>query len=240
MTFVSTVLGGLFALRHRDRLHLILGFTAGVILSVVAFDLLPEIFELVNATGVSANVPMAALVIAFLAFHIAEKTVLLHGAHEEEYDHGHDHAGRHDPDVGLASAIALCLHSFTDGLGIGIAFQVSNEVGVAVAIAVIAHDFADGLNTVSLMLAHGNSRKRTLTLLGADALAPVLGVLVTLAFTIPEDVLLVTLGAFCGVLLYIGVADILPEAHANHPSGWTIASTVAGAGLMFVVINVAH
>jgi len=42
LTFISTMLGGLFALRNRDRLHWILGFTAGVLLGVVAFDLLPE------------------------------------------------------------------------------------------------------------------------------------------------------------------------------------------------------
>lgn len=242
LTFISTTLGGLFALRHRDRLHLILGFTAGVILSVVAFDLLPEIFELVHTTGASVKLPMGALVVAFLLFHIAEKTVLLHVAHEDEYGHGghgHAHGDSADQEVGLASAIALCIHSFTDGLGIGLAFQAGTEVGVAVAVAVIAHDFADGLNTVSLMLAHGNSRKRTLTLLAIDAIAPFLGVLVTLAFTIPETALLVSLGAFCGVLLYICAADILPEAHANHPSGWTLVCTVFGAAAMFVVLTVA-
>ena len=31
LTFVSTSLGGLFALRNRDHLHRILGFTAGVL-----------------------------------------------------------------------------------------------------------------------------------------------------------------------------------------------------------------
>ena len=43
---------------------------------------------------------------------------------------------------------------------------------IPVAAAVIAHDFADGLNTVSLMLAHGNTTRRSLLLLALDALAP--------------------------------------------------------------------
>ena len=42
VTFFSTAAGGLFALRHQDRLHLILGFAAGVMLGVVAFDLCPR------------------------------------------------------------------------------------------------------------------------------------------------------------------------------------------------------
>src|SRR3954465_2096109 len=167
-TFVSTGLGGLFALRNRDRLHLILGFTAGVILGVVAFAVLPHIAGPAETTGTDFKVPMVALVVGFLAFHAIEKTLLVHAAHEDEYA---DHA--HHPTVGLASALALAGHSFADGVAIGLAFQIDNTVGVAVAIAVIGHDFADGLNTVSLMLAHGNPRRRAAGMLLIDCLAPV-------------------------------------------------------------------
>src|SRR5438067_6036313 len=138
-TFVSTSLGGLFALRNRDRLHLILGFTAGVILGVVAFDILPEISDLAHKTGTDFKLPMIALAGGFLFFHAIEKWLLVHAAHEQEY------AGHHHPSVGLASALALTGHSLTDGVAIGLAFQINNEVGLAVALAVIGHDFADGL-----------------------------------------------------------------------------------------------
>ena len=66
LTFVSTGFGGLFALRHRDRLHLILGFTAGVILGVVAFDVLPEISDLAEHTHTDFKIPMIALAGGFL------------------------------------------------------------------------------------------------------------------------------------------------------------------------------
>lgn len=165
-TFVSTSAGGLFALRHRDRLHLILGFSAGVILSVVAFDILPEIDALSRQTGVGFQVPMIALVVGFLGFHVVEKGLLIHKAHEYEYGtHAH-------PAVGKASALALAGHSLTDGIAIGLAFQVDQTVGIAVALAIIGHDFADGLNTVSLMLTHRNSRRSALKFLLLDAAAP--------------------------------------------------------------------
>ena len=230
-TFLSTGLGGLFALHNRDRLHLILGFTAGVLLGVVAFDVLPEVVSLARTTGTDFKVPMIALVAGFLFFHVIEKSVLIHSAHEGEY------AGHHHPTVGVASAVALAGHSLADGIAIGLAFQVGNGVGVAVAIAVIGHDFADGLNTVALMLAHGNSRRRTVLLLLLDCVAPVAGAALTLLFTVPDDVLLLYLGAFAGFLLYIGASDILPEAHADHSSQATLGMTVAGAGLMYVVIG---
>ena len=40
--FISTMLGGSLALRLRDRLHLILGFSAGAVIAVAFFDLMPE------------------------------------------------------------------------------------------------------------------------------------------------------------------------------------------------------
>jgi ZIP family zinc transporter len=233
-TVFSTTAGGLFALRYRDRLHLILGFSAGVILGVVAFDVLPEIADLSASTGRSFSTAMIALVAGFLGFHIIEKSLLIHNAHEHEYG-THQHG---TPSVGLASALALAGHSLTDGIAIGLAFQVTDTVGFAVAIAVIGHDFADGLNTVSLMLANRNSRRRALLLLALDALTPVVGAALTLLFTVPDTGLLLYLGVFAGFLLYIGASDVLPEAHAEHPSVVTLALTVTGAVLMYVVVQV--
>ena len=43
LTALATSLGGLLALRSRDRFHLVLGLSAGLLLGLVAFDLLPEI-----------------------------------------------------------------------------------------------------------------------------------------------------------------------------------------------------
>src|SRR5438445_639582 len=44
-TFVSTCFGGIAAIRLRDRLHLLLGFSSGAVIAVVLFDVIPEIFD---------------------------------------------------------------------------------------------------------------------------------------------------------------------------------------------------
>ena len=232
-TVVATALGGFVALRARDRLHLILGFAAGVMLGLVAFDLIPELFELSDAAVGGVPAVMLAFAAGFLVLHFVERSVAMHGAHEGEYE-AHDH---HNPSVGLASAMALVTHSFLDGVGIGLAFQIDQRIGVAVAVAVIAHDFADGLNTVTIMRTHGNGRRRTLAMLAADATAPVLGALSTLFFSVGEDILALYLGGFAGFLLYLATADILPEAHARHPSRLTLVSTLGGLGLMWLVVS---
>ena len=228
-TFFSTSLGGLFSIRYKDKLHRIMGFTAGVLLGVVFFDIFPEIMELVKGGNSSSNNVMIALVAGFLFFHILEKTILIHHSHEEEYaDHKH-------PQVGILSALALAFHSFMDGMGIGLGFQINGAVGLLIAVAVIAHDFTDGMNTVTLMLTHKNTVEKAKWFLFLDALAPMLGALSTLFFKLPEYFLVLYLGFFAGFLLYIGASDILPEAHSKNSSIGTIGLTLCGVIFIFII-----
>ena len=228
-TFFSTLFGGLFAIRFKNKLHLIMGFTAGVLLGVVSFDIFPEIIDRVNAGGFNSVEPMIALVFGFMLFHILEKVIVVHHAHETDYaDHKHPH-------VGILSALALAGHSFMDGVGIGLGFQVNPAVGLLVAVAVISHDFTDGMNTITLMLTNNNSTKKSKMFLLLDAFTPVLGALSTLLFHVSSHFLVWYLGFFAGFLLYIGASDILPEAHSKHSSLKLIGLTVFGVVLTFVI-----
>ena len=233
LSFISTFMGGLIGLKYKNKLNLILGFTAGVLLAVVAFDIFPEMMKLTNELSLEPIYPMIALVVGFMVFHIFEKLFLIHYAQEDIYG-SHKH-----PLVGVASALALAGHSFLDGVGIGLGFQVSASFGIIIAIAVVAHDFSDGLNTVSLMLTHKNTSQKAFLFLAIDALAPVLGAVSTYFFSIPDTIMVLYLGFFAGFLFYICASDILPEAHSEHSSWKTILMTVLGILLIFAVTRFA-
>lgn len=228
-TFCSTLLGGMFALRLKDKLHLILGFSAGAVVGVAFFDLIPEALELASARYDIATI-VAVMASGFVAYLIFDRTVLMHG-HEDDCDH--------DERRGMFGAGSLSLHSFLDGVGIGLAFQVSPLVGGVVAVAVLAHDFSDGINTVNMVLKNGGNQKSAWKWLFADALAPVLGVLSTLFFVLPPDQLGLLLALFAGFFLYIGASDLVPESHHAHPVSWTTATTVLGVVAMYAIIHFA-
>jgi zinc transporter ZupT len=232
-TFFSTFLGGLFAVKFKDKLHFIMAFAAGVLLGVVSFEIFPEIIEQIKIYDFSPMEVMVALVAGFLLFHILEKTILIHHAHEDDYaEHKH-------PEVGVLSALALAGHSFMDGVGIGLGFQINPAVGLLVAIAVISHDFTDGMNTVALMLNHKNTPTKSKLFLLLDSIAPVLGVISTMFFTVSPHFLVLYLGFFAGFLLYIGASDILPEAHSQHSSYRLIGLTIIGVVFIFIVAQFA-
>jgi ZIP family zinc transporter len=235
-SLVATLLGGLVAFRAQDKLHLVLGAAAGVLLGVVGFDLLPEAME--QSGHVVFGVPAAMLttVAGFFTVHVVERAIALHRAHESEFG-GHAHGMEK---VGLLAGSGLVVHSFLDGVGIGVGFQAATTVGVAVAIAVIGHDFADGFNTVTVPTMYGTARRRAQLLLALDAAAPVAGAALGSLLPIPNGAIGLYLGYFAGFLLYLATADILPEAHARHPSRLTLACTVAGAGFMWLVVGLSH
>ena len=148
---VSTLLGGIVALRARDRLHLVLGLAAGVLLGVAAFDLLPEALRqttpgAVRRAGADARRDRRVL-------HRAHRRALAGDPPRPRGEHGGVQHGPPRTDlqsVGLLAGSGLVLHSMLDGVGIGLGYQAGAKVGLAVAIAVIAHDFADGFNTFTI------------------------------------------------------------------------------------------
>jgi len=231
-SFFSTFAGGIVSFKNRNNLHLIMSFTAGVLIAVCFFDIIPEIVDTTVRVGMDITYPFIMLIVGFMAIHILEKYAVIHSAHEGEYQ------AHHHPHIGIISSLGLIFHSMLDGIGIGLAFQVNTHIGFIVSLAVIAHDFSDGLNTVSLMLINNNPHKRTRFFLLFDALAPMVGALLSTVFIIPETTLILYLGFFAGFLLYIGAGDLLPEAHSEHSSFSMICLTIFGMLFIFLVTRV--
>ena len=226
-TVIATVCGGLFAMRFKDKLHLILGFSAGAVIGVAFFNLLPESLEL-GKQIYSLSFITSIVALGFLVFMMLDRLLSFHD-HSEDCDNKH-HNGR----LGAGS---LSLHSLLDGVAIGLSFNVSQSVGIIVAIAVLAHDFSDGINTVGMILKSKGSRKETFVWLGIDSIAPVIGIISTYFFTLSQTSLGLLLALFCGFFLYIGASDLLPESHHGHPARWTSLTTLMGALCIYIVVR---
>lgn len=231
----ATLLGGSLALKLKDKLHLILGFSAGAIIAVAFFDLIPESIELGSKYfEPSALITFTAL--GFFAYVVLDRLILLHTHNDDGDDDAHVHGAT---PRGLLGAGSLSGHSFLDGLAVGLAFQASAAVGAVVAVAVLTHDFSDGINTVNMILKNKGTRKEAFRWLMTDALAPIAGVTATLFFSVPEIALAPILATFAGFFLYIGASDLLPESHHAHPKFLTTVTTLAGALVLYLVISIA-
>ena len=236
-TVLATFLGGMLALKSHQRLHLVLGLSAGLLLGLVAFDLIPEVFELNTSEVAHVPLVMVLFVAGFMLLHILERFSGAHEPIDSAPDHIHTHA---HSTTGILGALGMVVHVFLDGVAVALAFSVSTGTGIAVSVAVVAHAFSDGLNTVSMLIHHGKWESRAKWLLGADGVARVAGAALGSVLTISEPVLGMYLAVFAGFVVYLATAHILPEAHSRHSSKATLLTTIAGVVAMLAIVSLTH
>ncbi|MGI9194926.1 MAG: ZIP family metal transporter [Candidatus Nanopelagicus sp.] len=233
ITVFATFLGGMLALRAKDRFHLVLGLSAGLLLGLVSFDLLPEIFEMNSSDLGGVKTISIALISGFLFLHFLEQFVGSHEPAESDYGHEHTHAVEI---AGVVGAVAMAGHIFLDGVALALAFKVSTELGIAVFIAMIVHAFSDGLNTVALLIKTNQWRKKGKYLLGLDAVARISGATIGSSLSISDANLAIYLALFSGIVIYLATSHILPEAHSKHPSKVTMIATLTGVLIMWLLV----
>jgi zinc transporter ZupT len=227
LTVISTVLGGATALRLHRELRTAIALSGGIVVAVALFDLIPEALE---AVGDEHRVT-TLVGFGFALFFLAERYLVLH--HRDEPEQAQSHSK-----VGALGASALAFHTFTDGLGIGLAFGLDTGTGMLVLLAVMSHDFADGLNAVTFILRQGGSRRAAFRWLTLVAIAPLFGAAVGAGITVSEETLGHVLAVYAGVFLYIGATDLLPEAHNHSPSRMRVLVTLAGFTAIFAITEI--
>lgn len=228
ITFFSTMIGGLLTLRAAvSDIKPFFAFAAGALIGICFFDLLPEAVSISIDAGIRLIYLMIVIVVAFLFFHLLDRFLTFHGM-----GHGHVEDGLRAS--GIIKASGLSIHSFLDGVAIGAAFHVGFELGLVVALAVVFHDFSDGLNTVTVMLRSGSSRRAAISWLFLDSVTPLIGASMTYLIPIPIYIVGFMLSFFVGEFLYLGAADLLPEAHREGSSAKLVLATLAGVLIIFV------
>lgn len=226
VAFCSTLLGGMTALRWPRHVESLMALAGGVVLAAVFFDLLPDAVQRAIDLHMAVSIPIGAVLVGYLTFHIVER--FIHHHHEEAESSA----------AGVVGALGFVIHSFFDGLAIGLGFRVDSALGLLVAIAVIGHDFSDGLNTVSYLVAHRQPISRSVRLLLADATTPLCGAIVASLVPVPPEVFPLALGFFSGLFVYAAATNLLPRAQ-HLPVAQAIPITLGGAAFMFVITRVA-
>jgi zinc transporter ZupT len=217
--------GGALALRLSHTLPTVLSLSGGIVVAVALLEVLPEAIE--NIGDVHDAVPFVTA--GFLAFFLIERGLVLHHRDDPAEARTHSH-------VGAAGAFALALHTFTDGVAIGLAFGVDTETGLLVFLAVVSHGFADGLNTVSFVLGQSGDREQARRWLRIEAIAPLLGATLGSLIVVSDQTLGYLLAVYAGFFLYMGATDLLPAAHAHEHGSWRrVALTVAGFAFVFAI-----
>ncbi len=218
IAMASDLLGGVLflhpAIARMDNRYIV-GLASGVVISATFFELLPE-----------ARVSENALFLAtgFFLFYILEKVVMLHSCGEKECE---SHT------LGWVAAVGMASDNIIDGIGIAVGYATDPVIGVVITLAVIIHELPQGITTAVLMKNSGfRLRDIFLTLLLAGIMYPAGAYL---SRYIPEELHATTIAFVAGSFLYIGVGDLLTEAHKTF--NIRVVFSVIGGALLPLLLN---
>ena len=225
---LSTLAGGFLALRFRRSLALLVALGAGLLLGAAFLDLLPEALDLGTAAGIHVESMLQILLVTFLLFLAAGNGIDALASRMEAGSSARKSVRR-------IGATMMVLHSLRDGMAIGLAYAASHPAGYAVAVGIAAHDLGDGMNTV-LLSTNGEKPGRTdYGFLIADALAPLIGGLLTVWWSFSARTSVIMLAAAAGFFLELATSDFLPEVRRReNPRAKMLLAVCAGASVIWL------
>lgn len=223
LTALATIGGGMLPrlkIFQKIDFRYLVGFSAGAMIAIAFFDIFPEI-ERSEETALW-------IAIGFFSVYLVEKFLLLHTCNEKECE---QHA------LGWPSMIGVAAESIVDGIAIAVGYSINEALGIGIAIAVIAHEIPRGFTTTVIMKNAGKGMKSVWIALLIDGGFTPIGAL--FASNVPEKYFMNILAFVAGTFLYIGAADLLPEAHKKFNRN-VIISVMFGVILIYVVTELAH
>ncbi len=225
---LGTGLGGLLALFLRkpssSTLGLLLGFAAGVMLSIVFLELLEEGLE----TGLLYAV--LGLLVGIVAFLLLDRFFPHRHFVSEEVHH------KTYVKKGMLIATGIGLHNLPEGIAIGAGFAASPSLGISLAIFIALHNIPEGL-AIAVPLKVGGFRRRDIVLITMLAGLPMgVGALIGALLGIISPAMLgLSLGFAAGAMLYIVCDELIPDVYGLTNAHVAIGGITAGVILGIVM-----
>lgn len=221
---IGTGLGGAlaFLLSNPSKRYLstILSISAGLMIAVVCFDLLPRSFELSGlGTGLAGTV--------FGIVSIALCQNILPG----NKDQGRSIKKKNYIQTGILLGIGIALHNFPEGLAIGTGFTAVQTFGLGLSLVIALHDIPEGIAMATPMRMGG--MKRFKVVLSALLAGVPTGIGALAGYLLGEiSVILISfcLGFAGGAMLYITCIELIPESRDLYKG------RISGMGLVLGVI----
>ncbi len=202
----------------------LLALSAGFLLALGFFELIPESLKLLGETA------SLCFLAGYSMLHFFEHTIVGH-LHFGEETHKDVMISR---TASLSALFGLMVHAFFDGLAISAGLRFDTAIGVLIFIAVFLHKIPEGLTIASIMLASNHDRRRAFQASLAVGAATVLGVLALFFLdTVSATAAGIAFGFSAGTAVYVGASDLIPEI--NRSGNRVTPLLVFGGMLLFYV-----
>lgn len=183
-------------------LSVILEFSAGLMTSVVCFELIPEAFEFGGVAITTAGVLSGVIALIIIEGFINKTNLIKKGNTKNSILR-----------AGILTAIGIALHNFPEGFAVGSGFEASTGLGITLTIVILIHDIPEGIATAVPLRAGGFSKRRSFLFTVLSGVPMGLGALIgSILGEISKGFIAACLGFAGGAMLYIVCGGLVTES----------------------------
>jgi zinc transporter, ZIP family len=208
--------------------HLSIAMALAAMLSLMIFDLIPDIRESGESLGWLSIILF--IVLGFLLLKLLDLFIPDHEDHEK--NHEQENASH----IGVISALAIILHNIVEGMTVYSLSLSSLSQGILFAFAISLHNIPMGMMIYSTMIRDRKHRKEKELILGLVSISTLIGgILMHLVSGLMTENLIGALVCLAsGMIIYIVFIELLPHVIKTKEPKINLIGILIGFGLVFV------
>lgn len=219
-TTLGGFLGAFFNVKSNKILSFILEFAAGLMTSIICFDLIPEALTYSNITACLLGILLGILGM-IICDNIIKKNNSLNTNNNSFLK------------TGFIILIGLTVHNFPEGLAIGTGFEASNTLGLSLTIAIAIHDIPEGISIAIPLKQGGLNIFKVIFLTAFSGITTGIGALLgAIIGNVSPIFISLSLAFAAGAMLYIVSCELIPESkniyHGRFGSMGNIIGIILG------------
>jgi zinc transporter, ZIP family len=229
-TTIGSIIGLVIKKENPKFMSSVLGFTAGVMIGISFFELLPSGIEELGLARASA-----AFIVGFVFIFLID-TLIPHEyiGQKEKMD------GKTDSRLlrtGLFVALGIAIHNFPEGMSVFYSSMVDTSLGISIAIAIAIHNIPEGIAVSMPIYKATGSRRKAFTLSFLSGVVEPIGALITALILLPFlnlRILGYMLSGIAGLMVFISIDELLPVSKSYGYIHLPILSFIGGMVVMIL------
>lgn len=220
------LIGILFGNLSKKGTSNVLGFTAGLMLAIVFFDLMPESANIGGFWHVLSGVVIGVVSLLVINYFLEKKLKKISIDNDSVATNAINSLStmiKKDSKLnaqerksllktGLIMFIAIALHNLPEGLAIGTMGSVSLSAAFKLAVLICIHDIPEGIAITTPLVSGGVSKTKSFFISILAGVVTIIGGIIGIALGgISAGITAFALAFAGGAMLYVTILEIIPE-----------------------------
>ena len=226
-TTIGGVIGCIIKNTSNKLISFTLSFAAGLMMSVICFDLIPESLKISSIVLTILGI-VFGISIMFGCDILVDKKFNI-----KKLD---NNISNNLLKTGIIVSIGLAIHNIPEGLAIGSGFEASTKLGLSLALAICFHDVPEGISMALPMKNGGMKIWKVMLFVILSGIATGIGALIgSIVGRVSEQIIAICLSFAAGAMLYIVSGELIPESNRLYSGKIVSLGNIIGFLLGIVV-----